>query len=204
MAGNITLDFDPIRDAIWDWINKSINKSGFNNATYEITTYAENSTNAIPIRRAESNSVRPSGGFVEYKFLTGLLKIGLADELLWDSNTLKWKLRGIREFTISVTAFGDKSREVIALIQQGLSSPFIISTLRSVGLAVKEENTVSDATAFLEEDHEERSVLDVRFGLCLENTDIVSDLSAIESVELKNKIVDPNAAGPYTVTISEP
>ena len=214
MAGNITLNFEPVRDALFDWINKSINKASFNATTQDIETIAEGSTDAIPIHRAETNYVRPNRPFVEYKFLTGLLGIGQVDELVFDEAQDKFKLLGRREFTVSVTAIGKLNednevirpdvQECIAQIQQGLDSPVICQGLRAAGLAVRDANTVADATVFQEEADEPRNVLDVRFGITLENFDIVDGLERIENVQLRNKIVDPAAAGPYTVTIAKP
>lgn len=204
MAGTLTLDFDPVRDALFDWINQSLNKTGINGSTGAVETLAENSPQAVPIFRAETNYTRPNRSFIEYKFLTGLLAIGNYDELVFDGAQDKYKLLGRREFVISVTAIGDKSQECIAQVQQGLDSPLICQGLKAAGLSVRDNNTVADATVFQEEDHEQRQVLDVRFGITLENFDLVDGLEVIENVQLRNKIVDPNAAGPYTVTISKP
>lgn len=204
MAGSLTIDFEPVRVALYDWIDKSINRQSFNTTTQQIVTFNENSNEAVPIFRAQTNYTRPNRSFVEYKFLTGLLGVGQVDELVFDSAQDKFKLLGRREFSVSVTAIGDKAPECVAQIQQGLDSPLICSGLRAAGLSVRDSNTVADATVFQEEDHEERSILDVRFGITLENFDIVDGLERIENVQLRNKIVDPAAAGPYDVTISKP
>jgi len=195
VAGKITVDFDPIRDALFDWLNNSVNKLPNGDLI------PENSSDAIPIMRAESNYTRPDRGFLEYKFLTGLIGIGMKDELVFDEGADSFKLLGRRDFTITVTAFGEGSQECISQVQLGLSDPNICAILRAAGLAVRDKNTINDATVFQEEDHEQRQVMDVRFGICLEHLVV---LDFIENVEIKNKIVDPAAGGPYTVTISKP
>lgn len=204
MAGTLTIDFEPVRNALWDWLNVSINRNGFDAINQVPTTFPENDSNAVPIFRAETNYTRPNRSFVEYKFLTSLLALGLKDELLYDEPQDKFYLRGHREFVVQVTAIGEKSQECIAQIQANLSNPFAQEILGAACLSVREQNTINDATVFQEEDHEERSILDVRFGLLLENYDIVEGLPPIDNVQLKNKIVDPAASGAFTVTISKP
>ena len=206
MGGVIGIDFEPIRCALFDWINCSINTLASG------SLIDENHKDATKIFRAETNYVAPERddnsednfNYVEYKFLTGLIPIGQHDELKFDTAQDKWKLIGRREFTITVTAIGDQSQEYIAQIEMGLGAPNICDKLRAAGISIIEKNPIADATVFQEEDHELRSVLDVRFRTALENFDIVSGLSSIDRVILQNKIVDPEADSPYTVTITKP
>ena len=55
------VDFDPIRDTIFDWINQALNNGA-----------DEDAEGVIPIIRADEDGVRPGEGqtFVEYKVLT--------------------------------------------------------------------------------------------------------------------------------------
>jgi hypothetical protein len=168
----VTVDFEPIKVAIYDWLNQALNDGDDTTET------------AIPIIRAEDNSVRPQEGelFVEFKFLTGLVKIGVNDEKVPVSGQpTMFTLRGQRQITVSVTVFGENSAACMAQIQQSLSSPIECAILRAAGLAVRQDDAISDASVFLETSFENRSVLDVIFGLTLEKT---VDLGTIESTEL--------------------
>jgi len=175
---SLTIDFEPQRAAIFDAIHRAING-----------TLAENDKNATPIQRAEAGIVRPAGvGYVEYKMLTGLLARGLKDELRYDSDLDKFYLYGVREFVTRIEAFGEKAGECTAQIQLGFSSPVICEILRAADLSVIDDNTITDATLFLETEHEPRSILDVRMATALKDLDIVDGLSSIESVGLENQI----------------
>lgn len=186
----ITLDFDPIRDALFDWIHTAVNGS-----------LSENDANSIPVRRAEEGSVAEDGeAYIEYKFLTGLIAVGLKDELRYDKDQDKFFLFGRREFSVQVEAFGDKAPECVAQIQQGLSAPNICEILRNAGIAVIDDNVISDATLFLETEYEPRALLDVRMSTALQNFDIVDGLGTIDSVGLVNEIYST----PLEVTINKP
>ena len=189
-------DFEPLKVAIFDWLNQAVNAGA-----------AEGADNTTPILRAEDDSVRPQEGvlFIEYKFLTGLVKVGNIDEKFSkDGDPTKFILRGQRNITVSVTCFGTNAAGCMAQIQQSLSSPVECSILRSAGLSVRDDSAIADSSVFLETRFEERAVLDVIFGFTLE-TEI--DLGTIESAEItsrlpagKKQTIDKNVG----TTIAEP
>jgi len=185
MAAVAKLNFDPIRDALYDWIYASINGS-----------LAEDADGVIQVIRAEDDEVRPSEGFVEYKFLTSFIKLG-RDELRWDSDLSSFFIKGQREFTVSINVVGEKSHECAAEIIMGLESPTIRDVLCAAGLAFRGQESFQDVSQFLETDHEERQVLDFRFGVTLEKLDAVT---TIDSVELTNKLGGLDTE--FTVTIN--
>lgn len=190
----INIDFEPVKVAIFDWLHTALNGA-----------LAEGAAGAIPVLRAEQNSTRPHDQlYVEYKFLTSFLKINPIDDLVWDEANSQFKLVGQREFVVSCHFIGEGAAECAAGAQMALSAPNICQIFRGNGMAVRNDRAINDTTQYLEEAFEPRAVLDVRFGLTLENLSIVSDLGTIESVELKNKIIDATAGGPFTVVITKP
>ena len=192
----LVVDFEPIQTRIWDWLNQALNQGA-----------AENSSGAIPILRAEGDAVRPQEGiaFVDFKFLTGLVKTGMADELLPKSgDPINGILRGQRSFTVSVTAYGAKAPEMVAQIQQSLSSPIECDILRGGGLSVFNDEAITDASIFQETAFENRAVLDVTFGFALE---LEVAVGPIESIEVtanmpggKKSTIDKNTG----ISVSEP
>ena len=200
--GTITVNLEPFSIAVYDWIHAAIN-----------TGLQEDDANAIPIIRSEDNGTRPGDRtFVEYKIPTSLLKLGQKDELIFDSTADAFKLRGQREMLVSVNVIRDlkgatedseepRPADVIAQLQQSLDLPEICDILRAAEMSVREENTITDASVFLETDYEDRQVMDVRFGISLEK---VSTVSRIESVEVKNKLVDPLASNAWTFIVTKP
>ena len=180
--------YEDLKVAVFDWLHNALNFQ--NNVLLE-----ENSPDAVPIFRAESDAIRPERLFVEFKFLTGLNKIGTRDELLNAAGNT-FKIRGQREITVSVNVIGVDAPIYAALIEQSLESPRIQDILRSAGLAPRVHENIADQSVFQETSFEERAVLDVIFGLSLELADAIT---YIESVEIKSdlpggttQIVDTN------------
>lgn len=186
----ITIDFDPARNAIFDWINRAVNGP----------TVEPGVSGKIPVQRAEQGSPRQGLAFIEYKLLSSLTAIGREDELRYDEALDKFFLYGRREFSVQIDAIGEKSLECIVQVQQSLSGPIACQQLNSAGLSVVEDNSIVDATEFLETEHEPRHILDVRFAMALQNYDLVDGLDTIESVGLENQIFSE----PLNVTISKP
>lgn len=191
----ITVDFEPIRETLWNWLNQAVNQGA-----------AENSSGAFKILRAESDIIRPQNElFFEFKFLTGLVKVGVKDELLPKAGDPDlFILRGQRNITIQITAIGPKADEGIAQIQQSLSSPVECSIIRAGGLAVRNDEAITDASIFQETSFEERAILDVIFGIALEGE---VDPGRIEIIEIdsnlpggKKSTIDKNLG----ISISEP
>lgn len=172
--------FEDIRIALFNWLHLSIN---YDYDADELIP--ENDENAIPIFRADQDYLRPDGKlYVEYKFLTGLSKLGVNDELLnAPGNT--FLLRGQREFTVTVNVLGNDAPEIAALIQQKLDSPVVHDQLRAAGLAVRNHETIADQTVFLETSDEDRAVIDVVFGIVLDLADAVT---YIEQIELNSNL----------------
>ena len=187
----ITLDFDPVRNALFDWINRAVNGPSVQPGV----------SGPIPIKRSEQGSPRKGKeGFIEYKFLTALQAVGRNDELRFDSTLDKFFLYGRREFSVRVDAIGEKSLECIVQVQQSLSGPVACQQLDSAGISVVTDNAIVDATDFLETEHEPRHMLDVRFAMALQNFDLVDGLDTIETVGLENQIFSE----PLNLTISKP
>ena len=170
-------DFEPLKVAIFDWLNQAVNAGA-----------AEGAEGTTPILRAEDDGMRPQEGvlFIEYKFLTGLVKVGMADEKVpQGTDPTKFILRGQRNITVSVTCFGTNAAGCMAQIQQSLSSPLECSILRSAGMSVRDDSAIADSSVFLETRFEERAVLDVIFGFTLESE---IEPGLIESVEVTSKL----------------
>lgn len=185
--GQVSVNFDPIRNAIFDWLHTAVNGS-----------LVEGDANAIPVIRAEDNELRPTSGFIEYKFLTSFNKVG-RDEVFYNSTENSFSVRGQREFVISVNIIGDKSAECAAEILGSTDRPSICTILSNAGISIRDDDSFSNVSVFQETDHEQRHVIDFRLGTALERLDAIE---VIESVELKNKTINQNADDEYTVVIS--
>jgi len=171
--------FELINDAIFNWLHTALNTQA------DASVLDENNPDAVPVFEAQSDVVRPDGRlYCEWDFLSGITKIGSIDELV-NATANTYKLRGQREFSISVNFVGAGANEAAALCQQSLDSPVVNDLLRAVGLAVRGNETIADQTTFLETSFEERAILDVNLGLTLE---LVDSVKSIESVEVTSNL----------------
>ena len=164
-----------ISDAIYDWLNVSLN------GRPDGTVLADTDPDWTPVRLSRQGGPRPSVSFAEFDFLTGFVKRGAYDELVFDEDLNKFKLTGEREVNVTVNFIGADSAEMAAVAQQSLDSPDISDILRAVGLTARRADAISNRNAFLETMFEDRNILDVQFGLRL---DLVTAVSNIELVEI--------------------
>ena len=175
MAGAITVDFEPLKVAVFDWLNLAINAG-----------VPEGTAGTLPILRTEYDGPRPDGPFVEYKFPDTLIKHGMADEMVpKDGDPTLYKLRGQRSIVISINIISTNPSEILAQIQQSLSAPAECAILRAAGLSVFNDEAFSSATVFQETVHEDRAVLDVTFGYCLER-DVAPGL--LETMQISGEL----------------
>lgn len=169
------VDLSSYENAIFDFLNQAVNDGA-----------AEGSAGTIPIILAETHGefedgIRPQPGqsFIEFKFLSGLSKVGVKDEYIFEAN--RCFVRGQRQVTVQVTCFGESSYSIVATIQNALDLPEPWNILKNAGLSVRGDESFSDATVLLETDFEERAIFDIIFGIAFE-TEI--DPGKIETVEV--------------------
>lgn len=149
---------------------------------------ADGSRGDIPIFLAHTDYTKPEGQtYAEFKFLSSLTKIGF-DELRFRESLNSFVLRGQREFTITLTVFGDDALDCASLVQCAEDTPEAYQLLNANNLAIREINTFNDVSQFLESDHQIRMVMDIRFGLGLEK---IISTPTIDKVSFKNKTIDP-------------
>lgn len=116
-----------IQDAIWTWLHEALNTKA------DFSVLPEGDPEAVPVLRSQEGAPRPQRTFCEFDFLTNFTKVGLADELLYDSVQDSFKLRGPRDFSITVNFVGAGSYQLSALAQQALDSPTVVDKLRAAG-----------------------------------------------------------------------
>jgi len=175
---SLTIDFDPVRNALFDWLNRAVNGPSVQPGV----------SGPISVQRTEQGSPRSSSVFVEYKFVTALESINRQDELRFNEDTEKFFLYGRREFTVQVDTIGEKSLECITQIDQSTSVPQICEQLSAAGLGIIRKEPILNANEFLETEHEERHIMDVRFSMALQNFEIVDGLGTIGAVGLENRV----------------
>lgn len=171
------IDFiENINRAIFTWLHEALNTQP------DGQILPENDPRAIPVIRATQGAVRPDKTYCEFDFLTSFQKLGLDDELLYDNISDNFKLKGQREFAMTVNFEGEGALALSALAQQSLDSPDVEAKLRLAGLAYRDANLINDRTVFQETSFMERAVLDLRLAIVLELKDAVQRIEKVELV----------------------
>lgn len=109
---------------------------------------------------------------------------------------------GDREFTLQVQSYGENCLTILEKIRSSLQKPSILDTLRDENIVFVNSLDITNITALLDTEWEQRGAMDLLFRIA--NTD-EDNLGVIETVELDEEYSDGNTVVySDTVTISSP
>ncbi len=148
----------------------------------------------------ERSDPQPDKPYISFKFLTGLIKVGSQDEFVaavkaqTGPPAVAEKPAHVvhqRNITVSITAIGrynddpdkyDRASDILAQVQNSLGLPTTVQIFRAAGLALRQDDTISDISVLLDTETESRAVFDIIFGVALTTED---DPGFIDTVELE-------------------
>ncbi len=110
----------------------------------------------------DQSDQRPSGEYASLKIINGPRRIG-HDTLT--NGAPDFTVSGLRELSLSVNLYRDKSFERISSLVSGLHNPLVLEVFQSIGLAYIGESDVRDLTRPVGSRYEKRFQVDVRFRL---------------------------------------
>lgn len=151
---------------------------------------------------AEQTGARPSGSIITLR-LGELLPIGAYDELTSNTDLLRpagteveLKVEGMREFAVSLQAFGASTtgnstgRAVLAKCQAALTLPSVRTALAAAGITPFDIGAVQNISALSHTKFEGRAILEVRFYV----RDSISEFTGyIETVEKTSYMGPPDS-----------
>jgi hypothetical protein len=167
--------------------------------------FAENNTeDEVTVIYEESSGPRPPRPYVTLKIIAGPSEKAF-DELRpipADPNK-KFDLTGIRQYTVSMKAFGEAAHDILSDLQLCLEAPDSIEFfIRNEDIAVVSRGPVTDISALLETGFETRAVMDVIFNAVVSK---VVDPSTIESTEISGTLENADGSdttvGPFEVPV---
>lgn len=142
-----------------------------------LLTWLENVTGFTVVLSGQ-DFVRPTPPYLSLNIITGFIKIGSIDELIYNSNKQKWILKGVREFVTSIEAYGIptsgtyqsiyRAVDILGEVQFSLNKPETISLFNNIGIAVVNENEIIDITELLDTEYEPRASYDITLRLTLD------------------------------------
>lgn len=112
-------------------------------------------------------------------------------------------MKGDRQFTLSIQAYGNDPLTVLENIRTSLQKQTVLDTLRANGIAFYQALTINDITELVDSQFERRAQLDVLFGI----GQIYSDNPGyFDEIEVQETIYNEIAVVVYdeTITITSP
>jgi hypothetical protein len=146
-----------------------------------LITWAATNSGLSRVILANQNAPRPT-----LPYLTILLTpfIAIGDDYIYPPDVAGVrKIKGNREFTVTINAFGTNAINYLQLLINSLEKPSVLEYLRANGIVFIRKLAINDVTALLETVYEERSICDIQFRLGENFTDNNSWIDQVELVE---------------------
>jgi hypothetical protein len=136
---------------------------------------------------ADTNGPKETVPSLDMKLISGPTRIGATDEYRFNEVTAKHEIHGLREFTLSVNAYGKTSHQILSDIQTHFENPFVVDFMLSKNISVMSKNDIDNLSQLQETITEQRHHMDVIFniGFTIEIVDItaVPAGAPLESIE---------------------
>ena len=156
----------------------------------------------MPVIYWQPNAPRPSVPYVTL-FLTSVVAVNQDWSAADADNTGTIDMKGDRQFTLQVQAYGADPLTVLENIRTSLQKQTVLDTLRANGIAFYQSLTINDITELVDSQFERRAQLDILFGIAQIYTDTPGYFDEIEVQEIiENQIGD--VVYDETITITSP
>lgn len=156
----------------------------------------------MPVIYWQPNAPRPEVPYITL-FLSSVVSVGQD----WSAPDADINgvidMKGDRQFTLSIQAYGNDPLTVLENIRTSLQKQTVLDTLRANGIAFYQALTINDITELVDSQFERRAQLDVLFGI----GQIYSDNPGyFDEIEVQETIYNEIAVVVYdeTITITSP
>lgn len=156
----------------------------------------------MPVIFYEPNAPRPAVAYVTL-YLNSIVSVGQdwSDDDADNSGVINMK--GDRQFTLQVQAYGGDPLTVMENLRTSLQKQSVLDTLRAGGIAFYQSIAIADITELVDSQFERRAQLDILFGIGQIYTDAPGFFDTIEIEEIiENAIGD--IVYDETITIISP
>lgn len=156
----------------------------------------------MPVIWYEPNAPRPSVPYVTL-YLTSVVTTNQDWSAADADSTGTIDMKGDRQFTLQVQAYGGEPLTVLENIRTSLQKQTVLDTLRANGIAFYQALSIADITELVDSQFERRATLDVLFAIAQIYTDTPGYFDEIEVEEvIQNAIGD--VVYDETITITSP
>ena len=156
----------------------------------------------MPVIFYNPNAPSPDVAYVTL-YLNSIVSVG-QDWSAEDSDiTGTIDMKGDRQFTLNVQAYGGDSLTVLENIRTSLQKQTVLDTLRANGIAFYQALNISDLTDLVDTQFESRASLDILFGIAQIYTDTPGYFDTMEVQEvIQNQ--EETIVYNQTITITSP
>lgn len=158
----MSIVFDNVQNALYGWVS-----------SLQISR---------PVIWYYPNAPRPERSYIS-------LNISTFNQMGWDyiprptDNPGNVILKGDREFTLSVQAYGEQPMQTLELVRTSLQTESVRSYLRSNGLVYFGKESIIDITTLLDSRYEQRASMDLFFRIGQEYADMLGTIATVEVTE---------------------
>lgn len=172
----------------------------FETVKTNLYTWATSIAGAVPVIFYNENSPRPALPYLTL-FLNSLVQIG-NDYVPRPDNVGELEIVGDREFTLQIQSYGGDPITLLENIRSSLQKETVLATLRANGIVFVQQNPITDITALLDTEFENRASMDILFRIAQIDDD---NHGLIETVEVEEILSDgQSTVYNETITISAP
>lgn len=156
----------------------------------------------MPVIFYEPNAPRPTVPYVTL-YLNTITAVNQDWSAPDADNAGSIDMKGDRQFTLQVQAYGNDPLTVLENIRTSLQKQTVLDTLRANGIVFYQSLTINDITELVDSQFERRAQLDILFGIAQIYNDIPGYFSTIEVEEKYLNAVDV-VVYDETLTITSP
>jgi len=132
---------------------------------------------------SDPSAPRPPKPYVMMDFLVYGRRVG-KDELRQSSSG--WDRKGLREFVLSVNAYGQDAHEILDELLTGMSLESTVAALSEANFSSVNESEIRDLTLLIEQRYETRAQIDLTFYRTVTKPE---ELDWFDKVEVNDQLV---------------
>jgi len=147
--------YSELREIIYNWI--------YNNTSLTIIWDNE-------------NGPRPNKAYISLR-ITTISKVGQSNYQPPDNNGDRLIVYN-EDFTLSIFSYGKSTDDNLQILKDSLQKELVIQYMRDNGIAIRNENDITDISTLIDSTREERFLYEVFFGMghCIkENVGVIED-----------------------------
>lgn len=175
----MAINFETLKTALYDWAKSVVP------LTYEVIYYYP-------------NAPRPKTPYVSL-YISSFIAVNQDYVYPSTDNTGDIKIKGDRQFTLQIQAYGNNPMSVIEAMRCSLNKISVQDGLREDGIAFYQAITINDITDLVDSQFEKRAQMDVLLGI---GQNYADEVGFFDEVEVEQEYLNAESQIVYTDNIT--